>query len=105
MGLKDGPKMNESGLELQPLQRGTLFQHSFFGYGSEPECWNSINTEELCPRLRTLAKKLQWLESLSESDPKKIEEWFEKRKVDAAAEATLAGMVKGTPQWKTRWHK
>eukprot|EP00956_Cyclotella_meneghiniana_P034826 scaffold108454_cov37-Cyclotella_meneghiniana.AAC.3 len=104
LGLKDGSKFNESGLDyLQPLQKGPLFQSSFMGYGSEPESWNTINVETLCPRLQTLVSQLQRLESLEGQDKREIQDWYLKLKEEASRDAMLAGMVRNTQEWKDRW--
>lgn len=65
LGLKEGPKAKESGLELYPLQPGKMLHNanSFFGYGSEPEDWMSVDPLSLsCPRLQLLVKELQRLQ-------------------------------------------
>ena len=104
LGLKDGSKFKESGLDyLQPLQKGPLFQHSLMGYGSEPESWDAIDAETLCPRLQTLVRELQRLESLEGPDKREIQEWYMKLKEDASRDAVLAGMVRNTEEWNDRW--
>ena len=114
LGLKEDGKWG-------PLQHAELIHNSnddveenaeeehgvFFGYGAEPQDWDTIEDESsttllssASTRLKELIATMKELKSKSYSDQKK---WLNRKKYDTMKEAKKVGMIEKTVEWERRW--
>ena len=86
-----------------PLQYGKVYHNSFFGYGTEPEDWSTVDVSSIqLARLQNIVKKMQELQSQSNEERMY---WLVQQKAEATKEAKRAGMIEKTDEWKKRWGK
>lgn len=86
-----------------PLQYGKVYHNSFFGYGTEPEDWSTVDVSSIqLARLQNIVKKMQELQSQSSEERMY---WLVQQKAEAMKEAKIAGMIEKTDEWKNRWGK
>lgn len=104
LGVKEGG-------EWGPLQKGELVHDDgsssssrdriMFGYGAEPEDWDTIDESLLSStRLKELVGTMKVLTTKSYNDQLK---WLKGKKYETMKEAKKVGMIENTDEWEERW--
>ena len=90
------------GVRVQPLQTGKIrHKDSFFGYGTEPEDWSSI--DPLSVKSESLQQFVETMHHVKNLSSNERMTWLRKIIGETQAEAKKAGMIEKTEEWTKRW--